>query len=1396
MRALVLVLIAGLILPGASYASALPYMSAPGQILEPSSYKNTPLLCGIKIYPGDPFKFDFIIDQGDNDLTQAQLKAEADRLVRYFLAGLTIPEQDLWVNLSPYEQNRIAPQALGQTDLGKDMLGLDYVLKQLAASLTYPETELGRKYWNEINNPVITREAIADCGNLKQIATPHGSSAHNDATQSFNKIWIIPESARIYQDKDKAFIMDSKLKVMMEEDYLATQKNVGVDLCVDPKQNNTINGRTRRSAPTDAFKQIILPLIQNEVNHGENFAQLRQIYNSLLLAAWFKNNLKQSIINQLYSNQKKISGVDVSDPKIKEKIYQQYREAFKQGAYNYVKKELMGTGTGSPARGSVYVPGTKIVRRQYFSGGMRLTSISQVEKDGERPSTPGVSVLRQVKRGVSATVVLATLGLACAPNLPPAQNLYYRMKADPGVRADAPWKEKFAYYGKKFAESERLFSWYVWGARFPVEDYFKVQGLSPSSDFNKVLAEVESWDDYAQIEFMAGCLKSDSADMGRIGSVLLPKLLAKQSLRPLLHATARELCATGEKWDDALYDKAELKRGNVVFNDARLEYAAKLPFWQWLFRYRQADILAVNIDLVGLGQILANDAFAQATQNLSNIHKFSLAREVSSLVVNANRSLSDAAINGAVALALENNRAVASKRVVQSGTKVNIMLHEDMATQADQLRGLLGKLSGDKAIKIYMEANGHKDGQKAQAQAGAGVVGGKAALLDLEHGAIANSPFNPANNLWWFGAHGSDDHVWFNARDIKEINPGALYANAANAKEVADALIARAAHLTGADRGRLDDTILVFDACYSADFVTNLLGYLLSAYLDGKIISWPWIVASANSKTVGHSVSVADGHGGNKLLSLLAAALSRVLASGQPFDFAALEAMKEFTQFDEDIVVFTPPANSHIEQLWQQFGGFHGVGFNSAEPNMRVRHRFVPFHDARDNQAVIMMQKASWGYGAQVFPRDSHGRGDYLGSLSMRPLSDMQSVGLASEVRSSLSRALFDRPKLRDFFLGLLQTMPKNLAPRAYVYPEKISNIFNLSVFEENIYALYQGVVGMEPKLRAVIVGYELIRNAWYHNLLDFNLRRDGDAINLEIYRGLKNKGDLVDIIKLDGQAEEFAKKIDPASLYYNYDLLMRVFQQAIYNELYNESVEKTNQLQAADNSQEALSSGVAAARADWESSLRKYLDTYFADFANKPVITFELVEELWQIHLLGGSSGYYVVDPSSNREYERWDPAEENGRSRKMVKSKDVKVNDVLRVKIGENQWRASKVVEAVGKRLIFTGLSAAVIAQKRERAEKACAKAKFPDPQAATDGLLRNGILGSVIKDGDDILDRQVGGLSLNTVNADIKLTGKADGLNLFSQTLSFDPKDFKGFTYSITRLEKLQDSADFAI
>ena len=79
-----------------------------------------------------------------------QLKEESTKLIKYFLASLTIPEKDLWVNLSPYEKDRIIPQSFGLTEMGRDLLAEDYMLKQITASLIYPEDEIGKKFWKRI----------------------------------------------------------------------------------------------------------------------------------------------------------------------------------------------------------------------------------------------------------------------------------------------------------------------------------------------------------------------------------------------------------------------------------------------------------------------------------------------------------------------------------------------------------------------------------------------------------------------------------------------------------------------------------------------------------------------------------------------------------------------------------------------------------------------------------------------------------------------------------------------------------------------------------------------------------------------------------------------------------------------------------------------------------------------------------------------------------------------------------------------------------------------------------------------------------------------------------------------------------------------------------------------
>ena len=106
---------------------------------------------------------------------------------------MTIPKDDLWVNLSPYEKDRIIPDELGKTELGRDMLAQDYILKQLTASLMYPEKELGKAFWDKV---------------YKQAKEKFGTT--EIPVDTFNKVWILPETATVYEHGQTVYIVEAK----------------------------------------------------------------------------------------------------------------------------------------------------------------------------------------------------------------------------------------------------------------------------------------------------------------------------------------------------------------------------------------------------------------------------------------------------------------------------------------------------------------------------------------------------------------------------------------------------------------------------------------------------------------------------------------------------------------------------------------------------------------------------------------------------------------------------------------------------------------------------------------------------------------------------------------------------------------------------------------------------------------------------------------------------------------------------------------------------------------------------------------------------------------------------------------------------------------------------------
>ncbi|MBF0330572.1 MAG: hypothetical protein HQL17_01440 [Candidatus Omnitrophica bacterium] len=310
------------------------------------------VLRGLKIDVRDPLKLDFLFDEGSRVVTPEAFQDESMRLIRYFMASLTIPAKDLWVNLSPYENDRIVQEDLGRTGMGRDLLEQDYVLKQLTASLIYPESSTGKAFWAKVYARAYEKYGTTDI-----------------PVDTFNKVWIVPQSSVVYeslsddQQKISAFVQEIHLKVMLESDYLAANKAQAIPAAADDLSK-------------DMIRQVVLPVLEKEINEGANFAMLRQICYSLVMSSWLKKKLLQSsvqpaggegvasnVLSAVYLNQHKTGGIEIDQPQAQtHQIYEQYINAYKKGAYDMIREEV-----------DLY--SQELIPRKYFSGGFNAENI-------------------------------------------------------------------------------------------------------------------------------------------------------------------------------------------------------------------------------------------------------------------------------------------------------------------------------------------------------------------------------------------------------------------------------------------------------------------------------------------------------------------------------------------------------------------------------------------------------------------------------------------------------------------------------------------------------------------------------------------------------------------------------------------------------------------------------------------------------------------------------------------------------------------------------------------------------------------------------------------------------------------------------------------------------------
>ncbi|MEW5758614.1 MAG: hypothetical protein AB1755_03975 [Candidatus Omnitrophota bacterium] len=308
--------------------------------------------------------------------------------INYFLTALTIDDSEFWVNLNPNQPNRLTGTNLSYTDMGKHLLLLDLKLKKDTAFSLFPGLSTGATtYWERV------------FAKAKQLSNRRTGELKNRRTLSIPttfRVWIVPDKAEVYEDgKGSCVITKSTLKVLLESEYLQLPQTPSL-----PKRGikgEFDNNQELQSYCEAQLKELILPNLTYKVNHDPSYESLRQIYNAIILAKWYKENVSakggpasggksqseklEELTNQRTDelknafssiiNTNNLNGLISKEPVTPQQIFAAYLDSVKQGEYHLSK-----TNYNEELKANI--------RRSYVSGGVNVTMpLSEIVAPGD-----------------------------------------------------------------------------------------------------------------------------------------------------------------------------------------------------------------------------------------------------------------------------------------------------------------------------------------------------------------------------------------------------------------------------------------------------------------------------------------------------------------------------------------------------------------------------------------------------------------------------------------------------------------------------------------------------------------------------------------------------------------------------------------------------------------------------------------------------------------------------------------------------------------------------------------------------------------------------------------------------------------------------------------------------
>lgn len=252
-----------------------------------------------------------------------------------FMTGLVVPEYKFWVSMDPQDPDRIIDEQLGQTDVGRIMLEADLQMKKDFPLYDNPcATKTGKAFWNLLDKK---RDALVEkCIKM-----------YPEERQNIENVWfypvdrhvIFPDKIYAYTNGTQIYIINATLTIKNQPEY---------DLCtfkVDGQNSAVLSKGCREELNKSAIdfgqyfndlqNDMISPYVVADVNQGEKFEDLRNVYTSLALAQWYKSRISSDIdifrSMRDTSNSTMLVSLEPWSPK---EIWNRYVYSFKNGEYS------------------------------------------------------------------------------------------------------------------------------------------------------------------------------------------------------------------------------------------------------------------------------------------------------------------------------------------------------------------------------------------------------------------------------------------------------------------------------------------------------------------------------------------------------------------------------------------------------------------------------------------------------------------------------------------------------------------------------------------------------------------------------------------------------------------------------------------------------------------------------------------------------------------------------------------------------------------------------------------------------------------------------------------------------------------------------------------------------